>query len=75
MDDSGGPAGLAYGFLIAWFSSLSVYLVIAEMASMLALITGCIDRSLTLRDLQSSYCRRTILLGLNAGPRQVQKIR
>lgn len=31
---SGGPAGLAYGFLIAWFSSLSVYLVVAEMASM-----------------------------------------
>ncbi|CAF9941995.1 hypothetical protein IMSHALPRED_003142 [Imshaugia aleurites] len=30
---NGGPAGLLYGFLISWFSSLSVYMVIAEMAS------------------------------------------
>ena len=33
---SGGPAGLAYGFIIAWFCTMSVYLVIAELASMLA---------------------------------------
>ena len=31
---SGGPAGLVYGFVIAWFSTFSVYLVIAELASL-----------------------------------------
>lgn len=31
---SGGPAALAWGFPIAWLSSLSVYMCLAEMASM-----------------------------------------
>ena len=34
---SGGPAGLVWGFVIAWACSMSVYVVIAEMASMWAL--------------------------------------
>ncbi|KAL2057520.1 hypothetical protein ABVK25_001904 [Lepraria finkii] len=31
---NGGPVGLAYGFIIAWLSTFSVYMVIAEMASL-----------------------------------------
>ncbi|KAK0513311.1 hypothetical protein JMJ35_004297 [Cladonia borealis] len=31
---NGGPAGLVYGFIIAWFSSFSVYMVISEMVSL-----------------------------------------
>ena len=37
--DNGGPAGLVYGFIIAWSSTLSVYTVISELAS-LAPIAG-----------------------------------
>lgn len=32
--ENGGPAALVYGFLIAWLSTLSVYTVISELASM-----------------------------------------
>ena len=32
--NNGGPAGLVYGFIIAWLSTLSVYTVISELASM-----------------------------------------
>ncbi|TVY55628.1 Choline transport protein, partial [Lachnellula suecica] len=38
--DNGGPAGLVYGFIIAWFSTLSVYCVIAELASMAPIACG-----------------------------------
>lgn len=31
---NGGPSGLAWGFPIAWLASFSVYLCLAEMASM-----------------------------------------
>ena len=37
---NGGPAGLAYGFLIAWFSTLSVYTVISELSSMAPIAGG-----------------------------------
>ena len=37
--DNGGPTGSIYGFILAWASSLSVYMVISELASM-APITG-----------------------------------
>lgn len=37
---NGGPAGLAYGFIIAWFSTLSVYVVIAELASIAPIAGG-----------------------------------
>ncbi|KAI0397609.1 amino acid/polyamine transporter I [Xylariaceae sp. FL0594] len=37
--ENGGPAALAWGFLIAWFSSLSVYMCLSEMAS-IAPISG-----------------------------------
>ncbi|TRX90034.1 hypothetical protein FHL15_009135 [Xylaria flabelliformis] len=41
---NGGPAALAWGFLIAWLSSFSVYLCLAEMASII--FTGTIIQGL-----------------------------
>jgi choline transport protein len=38
--NNGGPAGLVYGFLIAWSSTLSVYTVISELASMAPIAAG-----------------------------------
>ena len=38
--ENGGPAGLVYGFLIAWLSTLSVYTVIAELVSMSPIASG-----------------------------------
>ncbi|KAI1618659.1 amino acid permease-domain-containing protein [Exophiala viscosa] len=38
--DNGGPAGLVYGFIIAWSSTLSVYTVISELASMAPIAAG-----------------------------------
>lgn len=38
--DNGGPAGAVYGFIIAWFSSLSVYTVISELASLAPIAGG-----------------------------------
>jgi len=38
--DNGGPAGLVYGYIIAWLSTLSVYTVIAELASMAPIAGG-----------------------------------
>ena len=38
--NNGGPAGLAYGFLIAWLSTMSVYTVISELASMAPIAGG-----------------------------------
>jgi choline transport protein len=37
---NGGPAGLVYGFIIAWASTLSVYTVISELASMAPIAAG-----------------------------------
>lgn len=37
---NGGPAGLVYGFLIAWGSTLSVYTVISELASLAPIASG-----------------------------------
>lgn len=37
---NGGPAGLVYGFLIAWLSTLSVYTVISELASIAPIASG-----------------------------------
>jgi choline transport protein len=37
---NGGPAGLVYGFIIAWGSTLSVYTVISELASMAPIAAG-----------------------------------
>ena len=38
--NNGGPAGLVYGFIIAWASTLSVYTVISELASMAPIAGG-----------------------------------
>ena len=38
--NNGGPAGLVYGFIIAWLSTLSVYTVISELASMAPIAGG-----------------------------------
>jgi amino acid transporter len=38
--NNGGPAGLVYGFVIAWLSTLSVYTVISELASMAPIAGG-----------------------------------
>jgi len=38
--NNGGPAGLVYGFIIAWSSTLSVYTVISELASMAPIASG-----------------------------------
>jgi choline transport protein len=38
--DNGGPAGVLYGFIIAWSSTLSVYTVISELASMAPIAGG-----------------------------------
>lgn len=37
---NGGPAGAVYGFIIAWSSTLSVYTVISELASMAPIASG-----------------------------------
>nr|POE54483.1 choline transport protein [Quercus suber] len=37
---NGGPAGAIYGFIIAWSSTLSVYTVISELASMAPIAAG-----------------------------------
>ncbi|EED13419.1 choline transport protein, putative [Talaromyces stipitatus ATCC 10500] len=38
--ENGGPSGLLYGFIIAWSSTLSVYTVISELASMAPIAAG-----------------------------------
>ena len=38
--DNGGPAGAIYGYIIAWLSTLSVYTVISELASMAPIAGG-----------------------------------
>lgn len=38
--ENGGPSGLLYGFIIAWSSTLSVYSVISELASMAPIAAG-----------------------------------
>ncbi|KAK5103104.1 hypothetical protein LTS08_003907 [Lithohypha guttulata] len=38
--ENGGPAGALYGFIIAWASTLSVYTVISELASMAPIAGG-----------------------------------
>ncbi|KAF2667741.1 amino acid transporter [Microthyrium microscopicum] len=38
--NNGGPAALVYGFLIAWLSTLSVYICISELASMAPIACG-----------------------------------
>ena len=38
--DNGGPAGAVYGFIIAWSSTLSVYTVISELASLAPIAGG-----------------------------------
>ncbi|KAL1963334.1 hypothetical protein VTN77DRAFT_8455 [Rasamsonia byssochlamydoides] len=38
--NNGGPGGLVYGFIIAWSSTLSVYTVISELASMAPIAAG-----------------------------------
>ncbi|KAI0478657.1 amino acid transporter [Xylariaceae sp. FL0804] len=38
--DNGGPAGALYGFIIAWASTLSVYTVISELASLAPIAGG-----------------------------------
>lgn len=37
---NGGPAGLVYGYIISWLSSMSIYLVISELASMAPIAAG-----------------------------------
>jgi len=34
FDSSGGPAGLIYGFLLAWSGTLSVFITMGELSSM-----------------------------------------
>jgi choline transport protein len=43
--DNGGPAGAVYGFIIAWSSTLSVYTVISELASMAPIAGGQYETS------------------------------
>ena len=38
--ENGGPVGAVYGFIIAWSSTLSVYTVISELASMAPIAGG-----------------------------------
>jgi amino acid permease len=38
--ENGGPAGAVYGFIIVWSSTLSVYTVISELASMAPIAGG-----------------------------------
>jgi choline transport protein len=38
--ENGGPAGAVYGFIIAWCSTLSVYTVVSELASMAPIAGG-----------------------------------
>ena len=38
--DNGGPAGAVYGYMIAWTSTLSVYTVISELASLAPIAGG-----------------------------------
>jgi len=38
--DNGGPAGAVYGFIISWFSTMSVYTVISELASLAPIAGG-----------------------------------
>ena len=38
--NNGGPSGLLYGFIIAWLSTLAVYTVISELASMAPIAGG-----------------------------------
>ncbi|KAK4628811.1 Choline transport protein [Fulvia fulva] len=38
--ENGGPAGAVYGYIITWFSTMSVYTVISELASMAPIAGG-----------------------------------
>ena len=38
--ENGGPAGAIYGFMISWASTLSVYTVISELASLAPIAGG-----------------------------------
>ncbi|CAK7562813.1 MAG: hypothetical protein SEPTF4163_000667 [Sporothrix epigloea] len=37
---NGGPAGLVYGYVISWLSSMSIYLVVSELVSMAPIAAG-----------------------------------
>ena len=40
MRNSGGPAGLVYGFFLTWFGTISVFIVMGELASMIPTAGG-----------------------------------
>lgn len=40
IDDSGGPAGLIYGFLLIWAGTTSVFVVMGELASVVPTAGG-----------------------------------
>lgn len=40
IENSGGPAGLLYGFFLTWFGTLSVFIVMGELASMIPTAGG-----------------------------------
>ncbi|CAK7264287.1 hypothetical protein SEPCBS119000_000911 [Sporothrix epigloea] len=37
---NGGPAGLVYGYVLSWLSSMSIYLVVSELVSMAPIAAG-----------------------------------
>lgn len=41
--ENGGPAGAVYGFIIAWFSTMSVYTVVSELASLAPIAGGSLS--------------------------------
>lgn len=65
--NNGGPAGAVYGFIIAWLSTMSVYTVISELASLAPIAGGETPFALLSRSNILTYYR-TILLGLHDGP-------
>src|SRR6186713_8485 len=40
IGNSGGPAGLVYGFFLTWFGTISVFIVMGELASMIPTAGG-----------------------------------
>ena len=41
---SGGPAGLVYGYLVAWLGSLSVFIVMGELTSMFPIVSDTLSK-------------------------------
>lgn len=72
---SGGPAGLVYGFIVAFFGTLATFTTMGELASMYVFFSmTCVSCFELIIEKKGANRRRSISLGLNAGSSVCAKI-